>query len=113
MADMKTIFAGPVQSAKRFIDLASDWFSPMQPVSPQAPIGTPPRERDFPTGYNIATQPRAEEEISFQTLRELARFWWLLNTVIETRKDQIAAVRWNVKPRQFPGEPQLDFKQRA
>jgi portal protein len=111
--DLKTIFAGPVQSGKRFIDLMSDWFPPGQPVAPQAPAGTQLRERDYPVGYNIVVQPRAEEEISFQTLRDLARFWWLLNTVIETRKDQIAAVRWSVKPKLLPGESQLDYKTRA
>src|SRR2546425_177281 len=94
----------PFTMARRFIDFASEWFSPLQPVAPQAPIGTPARRQDYPTGYNLVFQPRGHEEITFSQLRDLARLWDLLALVIETRKDQVASIPWTIRPMQMPGE---------
>ncbi len=110
---VRPIYAGPITAAKQFIDLASSWFSPQQPVSPQAPPGTPPRQRDYPVGYNIQIGPRAEEEITFSQLRDLARLWDLLALVIETRKDQVSSVPWTIRAKQLPGESKLEYKDRA
>lgn len=112
-AVVRPIIAGPALAGRQFIELLSSWFSPQQPVTPQAPIGTPPRERDYPVGYNIQYQPRGEEEITFGQLRDLARLWDLLALVIETRKDQVASVPWTIRPKALPGESRLEYKQRA
>lgn len=112
-AVVRPIMAGPAQAGQQFIELLSSWFSPQQPITPQAPPGTPPRERDYPVGYNLQMVPRADEEVSFPQLRDLARLWDLLALVIETRKDQVASVPWLVRPKQLPGESKLEYKDRA
>jgi len=104
---------GPFATSRRFVELMSDWFSPLQPVAPQAPIGTPPRERDYPVGYNVQYQPRAEEEITFSQLRDLARLLDVVALCVETRKDQVASIPWSIKPIQFADESRYDFRARA
>ncbi|MDE2101872.1 MAG: phage portal protein [Patescibacteria group bacterium] len=75
----------------------SSWFGPLQPLAPVAPAGTPPRELDYPFGYNLNVLPRASEAVSFADLRNLADGYDLLRIVIETRKDQVAKVPWTVR----------------
>jgi hypothetical protein len=79
------------------------WFGPMQPLKPFAPEGTGGRAFDYPVGYNLRYQPRADEPISFVDLRALADGCDLLRLVIETRKDQIEGQTWDVRPRKLPG----------
>jgi hypothetical protein len=43
--------------------------------------------------------PRSDNILSFGELRTLADALPLLRTVIETRKDQIAALNWTIRPR--------------
>ena len=54
------------------IGSGSDWFGPLNPLKPSAPAQVAGRTWDFPTGYNIATQPRSYEAVNFATLRGLA-----------------------------------------
>ncbi|HEY2446797.1 MAG TPA: phage portal protein [Rhizomicrobium sp.] len=75
------------------------WFGPMQPLRPFAPEGTGGRAFDYPVGYNLRYSPRADEPVSFADLRALADGCDLLRLVIETRKDQIEAQNWDVRPR--------------
>lgn len=75
------------------------WFGPMQPLKPVAPEGTGGRRFDYPPGYNLQYQPRYDEPFSFATLRGLADTCDMLRLVIETRKDQIEAQTWDVRPR--------------
>lgn len=74
------------------------WFGPGVPLRPHAQqvIG---RAFDFPSSYNIQQRPRVGESIDFPTLRALADNFDLLRLVIETRKDQIAKMEWNIQPR--------------
>jgi hypothetical protein len=78
---------------------ASGWFGPLKPLAPIAPKDIAGRQFDFPSGYNIATPPRAFEPISFADLRALAETYDLLRLVIETRKDQIERIAWSLRPR--------------
>jgi hypothetical protein len=78
------------------------WFGPMQPLKPFAPEGTGGRAFDYPVGYNLRYQPRADEPISFVDLRALAGGCDLLRLIIETRKDQIEGQTWDVRPRKLP-----------
>ena len=75
-----------------------DWFGPMDPLPPSAQqvIG---RQFDYPSGYNLVTQPRQAEPISFEQLRGLADAYDLMRLAIETRKDQIAKMSWIIRPR--------------
>jgi hypothetical protein len=77
----------------------ADWFGPLAPLTPGAPAEVAGRQWDFPSGYNLALQPRPYAPVSFATLRQLADSWDLLRLVIETRKDQIARMEWVIKPR--------------
>ena len=71
------------------------WMSPMQPVDPvaQEAFG---RNRDYPVGYNLTYTPRSTERTSFQQLRDLADNCDLVRLAIETRKDQMASLKWTI-----------------
>ncbi len=79
------------------------WFGPSQPMAPVAPrddvIG---RAFDYPVGYNIGMRPRDVAGISFKELREFADTLDLLRLCIETRKDQMCALKGKIVPR-IPG----------
>jgi hypothetical protein len=77
----------------------ADWFGPQNPMAPVAPPEIAGRRFDFPSGYNLAIQPRAYEHIGFPQLRAFADACDLLRLVIETRKDQMERQRFTVKPR--------------
>jgi hypothetical protein len=79
-----------------------NWFGPLQPLALIAPAFTEPRRFDYRSGINIQYQPRGEEGISFAQMRALADSYDLLRLVIETRKDQVEKLRWNIRPK-IPG----------
>src|SRR5207253_2700683 len=53
---------------------------------------------DFPVGFNRNITPRSNEAISFQQLRQLSDACDILRLVIETRKDQLVKLKWDIKP---------------
>ncbi|USN16723.1 putative portal protein [Brevundimonas phage vB_BpoS-Strzyga] len=77
----------------------ADWFGPLNPMAAAAPPAVTGRLFDYPSGYNLNVQPKAYEPIGFQTLRGFADAYDLMRLVIETRKDQIARLKWTIKPR--------------
>lgn len=77
----------------------SGWLGPLTPVAPVAPKEITGRTWDFQAGYNLAIAPRAYEPIGFATLRMLARSLDLMRLVIETRKDQMCKLPWDIKVR--------------
>jgi hypothetical protein len=79
--------------------VGASWFGPLAPLNPSAPKEVAGRQWDFPSGYNIATQPRSYEAVNFATLRGLADGYDLLRTIIETRKDQIERMEWSIRVR--------------
>lgn len=56
------------------------------------------RQFDFPTQVNTRWQPRAGEATTFAQLRGLADTCDILRLVIETRKDQLAKMRFSIRP---------------
>lgn len=72
------------------------WFSAEKPLPPSAPSSAEGRRFDYPTGYNIAIQPRAYEPLSFGTLRNLADGYDLMRLAIETRKDQLESYEFEI-----------------
>lgn len=76
---------------------SSGWFGPGRAMEPQAPPSVAGRQFDYPQGYNIITQPRAYEAITFDTLRRFADGYDLLRLIIETRKDQMERLRWVIQ----------------
>lgn len=77
--------------------LTGGWFSPQLPLQPQHQE-TAGRRLDYIAGYNIATKPRRDSGIDFQTLRNFAKFYDLLRILIEKRKDQITNFDWSIVP---------------
>ena len=75
------------------------WFGPLQPLAPMAPPEVKGRQWDFPFGANLNYIPRSDDGVSFPELRALADALPLLRAVIETRKDQIAAQSYAIRPR--------------
>lgn len=73
------------------------WFGPQQPIAPQAPVDVKGRAFDYQSGYNIVYTPRSTEPIGFEQLRFLADSCDILRLVIETRKDQMGSLGWNIK----------------
>jgi hypothetical protein len=81
------------------------WFGPLQPLAPMAPTEVKGRQWDYPFGANLNYIPRAEDGMSFAELRGLADALPLLRSVIETRKDQIAAQSYAIRPRNRNDSP--------
>ncbi len=77
----------------------SDWFGPLNPLRPIAPVGVQGRTWDYPSGYNLNTVARSYVSTSFETLRAMADSYDLLRLVIETRKDQLKRLTWEVRPK--------------
>ena len=72
-------------------------FSPGQPLEPPDP--QPVRLWDFPVGVNTTIAPRASEPFGFAHLRAFSNVE-LVRLAIETRKDQLEALRWRFNPRE-------------
>lgn len=84
------------------VDNPRAFFGPQQPLLPtaQEPAqGVVGRQFDYPSGFNTRVTPRGEEPISFKTLRDMADGYDLLRAIIETRKDQIAGMKWTIGPK--------------
>jgi hypothetical protein len=84
---------------------AGVWMGPMEPLAPVvAPeqaesAGVTGRITDYRVGYNTNTAPRHGEPVGFPALRLLADNFDTLRLVIETRKDQVCSLPWQVVPR--------------
>jgi hypothetical protein len=93
---------GRLASAARFVVTGvapETWFGPLQPLAPMAPPEVKGRQFDYPFGANLNYTPRSDNAIGFAELRALADALPLLRAVIETRKDQVAALDFAVRSR--------------
>jgi len=104
MADKKQIDAGLISrltTGVKFIltGKTPEWFGPGDPLPPVAQDEAQGRQFDFPVLANVTRSPREGEGVTFSQMRTLADTCDVLRLVIETRKDQIAKMKWNVKPR--------------
>jgi hypothetical protein len=97
---------GAYQAAKDY------WFGPEKPQPISAPSGTPPRTFDYPVGYNINIQPRNQEAVSFQQLRNLADSWDLLRLFIQKAGDSVASIPWEFRLKKQPGEKKSEYSKR-
>src|ERR1700685_3285298 len=105
-----------VTQAARFVvsGVAPDtWFGPMQPIQPVAPSDVVGRKFDYPPGYNLTYTPRAFEAVKFSDLRAIADNCDVLRAVIETRKDQMEALDWNVRVKSEGGADKRPTASRA
>jgi hypothetical protein len=74
----------------------AEFFGPGQPIAPAAQEQAHGRAFDYDTNFNITTRPRGNEPIDFPTLRALADGYDLIRLAIETRKDQMGKLRWQI-----------------
>jgi hypothetical protein len=102
-----SVFARLADAARYVITGVSPdtWFGPLQPLQPMAPPEVKGRRWDYPFGANLNYIPRADDGVSFAELRGLADALPLLRAVIETRKDQIAAQSYAIRPRDRKASP--------
>ncbi|MEI8032992.1 MAG: phage portal protein [Chlorobiaceae bacterium] len=89
----------------QFIDPTQEWMGPNRPMAPSAPPEVAGRQFDYPVGYNIQVQPREAEPVTFKQLRALADNLDLLRLVIETRKDLVCSLAWEIRPKDEGKEP--------
>jgi hypothetical protein len=75
------------------------WFTPSQPLPPFAQDQAVGRQFDYQVGYNLQQTPKIYEGVSFGQLRGLADSLDLLRLVIETRKDLLCKLSFQIKPR--------------
>lgn len=87
------------------------WFGPGQPLAPVAQEQALGRQFDYGVNVNMRQTPRANEAVTFEQMRGLADGYDLLRLVIETRKDQMCALRWSVRPKADGAEPDDRCKQ--
>lgn len=99
-------FVARLRTAFQYVSTGrADWFGPGDPMPSVAPDDVAGRALDFPVGYNKNLAPRALEPVSFSQLRILADSYDLMRLVIETRKDQVSRIAWNVRPRDLKAQP--------
>ena len=104
---LQTVIQGGkfVDPSNQQITSGSDWMGPQQPIPVSAPENVAGRQFDYPVGYNISIRPRSYEPITFDQLRALAENWTLIRLLIETRKDLLCAMRWDIVPEDAGKEP--------
>jgi PAS domain-containing protein len=74
------------------------FFTPNQPVQQQEPDAG--RIWDYPTGINLNYIPRSDDAISFDMLRCFANTYDIVRLAIETRKDQLCDLAFNIQPKE-------------
>lgn len=89
---------------------AEDFFGPGKPLAPAAQESALGRQFDYLAGYNIQTTPRAGEPVGFGQLRGLADAHDILRLTIETRKDQMAKLEFEIKPKDGKTQAGADAK---
>ena len=75
----------------------NDWFSPAQPLQPIAQDQAVGRQFDYPVAQNIKITPRQGEGTTYKELRGLADNHDITRLAIETKKDQLARQKWEVR----------------
>ncbi|WP_423396034.1 phage portal protein [Burkholderia sp. LMG 21824] len=99
--------AGVIHPVKTVIDGVGpeNFMGPLNPVQPVAQDAVWGRRYDYPVGYNQRFTPRGDELVDFHSLRMLADTWDLLRIVIETRKDQLEQLDWQIRYRDQSKQP--------
>lgn len=72
-----------------------------------------PRRFNYPVGFNIRTQPRSTEPISFEMLEALANNYDVLRLAIEHRKSEMRGLEYVVQPKPVRGMKRDAAKARA
>lgn len=89
----------PVRVEMSYGGGGANWFGPLAPMTASAPPEVKGRILDYPAGFNLSQKPRQYEALGYDQLRGFADSYDLLRLIIETRKDQLGRMRWNIVPR--------------
>lgn len=95
------MLARVVRGVRYAVSGEQGFFGPGQPLPPVAQDDAKGRAFDYPYAVNMQARPRQQESITFDQLRALADNYDLLRIILETRKDQLAAMEWSIQPRGF------------
>lgn len=105
MTPQDGLVKGMVRSAvQNLYQRYEGWFGPLLPLPRQAPASVGIRTVDYQAGVNLDYIPRGSSDITFQQLRNMADAYYLVRSVIETRKDQIKKVQWRFGLKVTPGD---------
>lgn len=92
-----------IRSGVAYIIAGADsaWMGPKQPLKPtaQQAVG---RQWDYDVGYNTQFAPRPQAGVSFDALIGLASSCDIVRILIEDRKDQIEAIKWQIREKNAP-----------
>lgn len=88
------------------------FFGPDEPPKVDAPEGSQ-RVFDYATGFNLRMTPQRESGVTFQQLRSLADNCDLVRLAIETRKDQMCRLSWDIRERNTSGQGKPSRKTKA
>lgn len=80
------------------------YMGPGHPLVPTAPKETSSRILDYEFWQNVDIRPRSHEAITFEQLRQLADGFDILRGIIETRKDQVSGISWEIRRVREQGE---------
>ena len=90
---------------------ANSFMGPQQPILPVAPADVAGRRYDFSPGANLSVNARSDESITFDQLQAMSDNCELVRLAIETRKDQMSRLEWNIVPRDPDTDPEKFQKQ--
>lgn len=95
---INTSVLGRLTGAVRYAIRGVEPGAPFSPNQPLTPIIQPLQGRlwDLPVGYNLQTNPRPDSSDVYAQLRALADNCDIVRMLIETRKDQIEALPWQI-----------------
>lgn len=97
VAQIAGLLGGVASNARSLVQGYLEWFGPGTPPERDAPTQQE-RRFDYPEHVNMRVTPRDFEGVSFEQLRGLAQFD-ILRLAIETRKDQLARLSWEIRRR--------------
>lgn len=91
------------------------WFGPGAPLAPNAPPQVAGRQFDYDVAANLRIPPKTgyDNGLTFATLRTLADSYDLLRLIIETRKDTVCKLGWNIVYRDPKKKPDDRCKKMA
>ncbi len=85
-------------------------FGPGTAIEPSQARGIEPRRWIYPPAINVASGPRAMPgQVSFQDLRNFAASYDVLRVCVETRKQQMRGLKWDVVVRNHAASRGSDF----
>ena len=107
--------SGRIQTYAQSTLPAANWFPPLSPLTPVAPKNSPVRALDYSTGVNLVINPRSDECVTYSQMRFVAQECTLVSLAVETRKDQMAKQKWDIRHRAeaVEGKTSEERKRRA